>query len=88
MRIALSFECLAASLALTTAFSPSFVVHKNGAAISRMSTTTARHHRVGGAALAGRHGRVASSTTRLDMMFDQLSSALTEVAQNFGGKQR
>ena len=27
-------------------------------------------------------------TTGLNMMFDQLTSALTEVAQNFGGKQR
>jgi len=27
-------------------------------------------------------------STELNMMFDQLSAALTEVAQNFGGKQR
>ena len=83
MRIALSIECLAASLAVAAAFSPSFVVHKNGAAMSSM----ANHHRLDGA-LAGRQSRCTPSSTRLDMMFDQLSSALTEVAQNFGGKQR
>ncbi|KAL7540586.1 hypothetical protein ACHAXR_010219 [Thalassiosira sp. AJA248-18] len=89
MRIAVSIECLVASLALTEAFSPSFVVHKNGAALSRMTTAHHRLHDVGGGTLAGRHSlRNGASTTRLDMMFDQLSSALTEVAQNFGGKQR
>lgn len=85
MRVALSIEILAASLAVATAFSPSFVVHKNGAAMSRM---TSARGRLDGGALAGRRSRGGAPSTRLDMMFDQLSSALTEVAQNFGGKQR
>lgn len=87
MRIALSTECilLLASLAASTAFSPpSFVAHRNGAAMSRLSAP--RHRRVTDAAVATR--RDGAGGTRLDMMFDQLSSALTEVAQNFGGKQR
>lgn len=72
---------------VTTAFtSPSFVIHKNGAVLSSMTTSSARHHLDGGAGRIRQHrGNVS---TRLDMMFDQLSSALTEVAQNFGGKQR
>ena len=71
---------------VTTAFtSPSFVIHKNGAVLSSM-TSLARHHLDGGAGRRRQHRGNAS--TRLDMMFDQLSSALTEVAQNFGGKQR
>eukprot|EP00579_Thalassiosira_antarctica_P030401 CAMPEP_0202030092 /NCGR_PEP_ID=MMETSP0905-20130828/64319_1 /ASSEMBLY_ACC=CAM_ASM_000554 /TAXON_ID=420261 /ORGANISM="Thalassiosira antarctica, Strain CCMP982" /LENGTH=671 /DNA_ID=CAMNT_0048593881 /DNA_START=271 /DNA_END=2287 /DNA_ORIENTATION=+ len=87
MRIILSIDCLIASLALTAAFSPSFVVHKNGAVLSRMTTTTHRRH--DGSALMGRQSpRRGSSSTGLDMMFESLSSALTEVAQNFGGKQR
>jgi hypothetical protein len=39
---------------------------------------------VGGGVVGGRRG---AASTRLGM-FDQLSSALTEVARNFGGKQR
>ena len=84
MRLALSVEYIAVSLALTTAFSPSFVVHKNGAAISRMAE---RNDPFVGRQQSHLH-RGGKSSIRLEMMFDQLSSALTEVAQNFGGKQR
>lgn len=41
-----------------------------------------------GGVSGGSRQSLRSRGTRLDMMFDQLSSALTEVAQNFGGKQR
>ena len=81
-----SIEFIVASLAIATAFSPSFIVHKNSAIVS---STTHHHH----ANFLGRqrslHNRQrCNSSTSLNMMFDQLSSALTEVAQNFGGKQR
>jgi hypothetical protein len=79
-------DCLVASLAIASAFSPSFVVHRNGAVLSHMTTKRRRHDGTfaGGQSLH----RQTPPATRLDMMFDQLSSALTEVAQNFGGKQR
>lgn len=85
MRLALSVEYIAVSLALTTAFSPSFVVHKNGAAISRIAE---RNDALVGSRQQSHLHRGGKSSIRLEMMFDQLSSALTEVAQNFGGKQR
>ena len=85
MRLALSVEYIAVSLALTTAFSPSFVVHKNGAAISRIAE---RNDAFVGSRQQSHLHRGGKSSIRLEMMFDQLSSALTEVAQNFGGKQR
>ncbi|KAL9191265.1 hypothetical protein ACHAXT_000971 [Thalassiosira profunda] len=84
MRIALWIDCLAASLAVAAAFSPSFVAHKNGAAMTQVASRRPLLHRP----LAPRPSGSRASSSRLDMMFDQLSSALTEVAQNFGGKQR
>ena len=88
MRLSLlSIEFIVASLAIATAFSPSFIVHKNSAILS---SSTRQHHAI---FLSSRqhslHDRQrCNSSTSLNMMFDQLSSALTEVAQNFGGKQR
>ena len=81
-----SIEYIVASLAIATAFSPSFIVHKNSAIVS----STTHHHN---ANFLGRQHSLqdkqrCNSSTSLNMMFDQLSSALTEVAQNFGGKQR
>jgi len=79
--------CLISLLALTSAFSAgpsspasSFVVYKNGLAMSTSSYSRMSHVSV--------DARRCRSNSQLNMMFDQLSSALTEVAQNFGGKQR
>lgn len=64
--------CLVSMLALSSAFSSSSF---NGASLTqRMSPARTSNRSNGG--------------TQLNMMFDQLSNALTEVAKNFGGKQR
>ena len=77
----ISINCLLASMPLTGAFRPAFTRHR----------AIHLHHdhegAVGANSAFSRRG-ASSPSTRLGMMFDQLSSALTEVAQNFGGKQR
>lgn len=78
-----SIEFIVASLAIATAFSPSFIVHKNSAIVSSRT-----HHHFAGRQRSLHDRQRCNSSTSLNMMFDQLSSALTEVAQNFGGKQR
>ena len=83
MRIATieSVSLVLAAFAVTS--SDCFVFHKNRAILT--SKLSQRHDD----ALL-RHSQTIStgSNTQLNMMFDQLSSALTEVAKNFGGKQR
>lgn len=83
MRIATieSLSLVLAAFAVTP--SDCFVFHKNRAILT--SKLSRRHDD----ALL-RHSQTIStgSNTQLNMMFDQLSSALTEVAKNFGGKQR
>ncbi len=84
MRI--TIESLALLLAaFAAAPSNGFVFHKNRAVLSSKLS-----NRYDDAFLPQRsHARPSgSSKTQLNMMFDQLSSALTEVAKNFGGKQR
>ncbi|KAL3804403.1 hypothetical protein HJC23_011331 [Cyclotella cryptica] len=66
--------CLLAALPLSTAFSP-----------PSASSFCHRQSNHGRQASVQRDGR---RSTQLHMMFDQLSAALTEVAKNFGGKQR
>ena len=67
--------------AISAAPSDAFVFHKNRAVLSSKLS-----NRFDNAFLPQRsHAR---PNTELNMMFDQLSSALTEVAKNFGGKQR
>ena len=68
--------------AFAAAPSDGFVFNKNRAVL-----TSSRHD---DAFLPQRSARPSSggSNTQLNMMFDQLSSALTDVAKNFGGKQR
>ena len=86
MRISASIECLVASLALATAFtSPSSSSLTQSVDRHRRANDGNNHH---GVVVGGGGGRgTTAATTRLGM-FDQLSSALTEVARNFGGKQR
>lgn len=89
MRITLSAELVVASLSLAAAFTPP---NLDGLVSSRVAVHPASTNRRSDALTAagsgrGRYGRDGASPTQLDM-FDQLSSALTEVAQNFGGKQR
>ncbi|KAK1734807.1 signal recognition particle subunit SRP54, partial [Skeletonema marinoi] len=67
--------------AFAAAPSDGFVFNKNRAVL-----TSNRHD---DAFLPQRSARPnGGSNTQLNMMFDQLSSALTDVAKNFGGKQR
>lgn len=83
----ITIESLALLLAaFAAAPSNGFVFHKNRAILSSKlyncydDTFLAQYNS---------HVRPSgSSKTQLNMMFDQLSSALTDVAKNFGGKQR
>lgn len=71
-----------ALLALVAFAAPSdcFVFHRN--------TAVQLSSRYDDAFLQNSHPSGSGSSTQLNMMFDQLSAALTEVAKNFGGKQR
>jgi hypothetical protein len=86
MRISASIDCLVASLALASAFtspsSPSTLFVDR----HRCANNGNNHHGV--VVVVGGGGRGTTAATTSLGMFDQLSSALTEVARNFGGKQR
>ncbi|KAL7442519.1 hypothetical protein ACHAXH_009799 [Discostella pseudostelligera] len=93
MRIVLSIYCLvAAPLALSTsAFSSSssFVAYRHGSvsvSSSASFVSTRRGHEIHGQRRQTTYS--SSSSTQLSMMFDQLSSALTEITSAFSGKQR
>ena len=83
MRIATieSVSLVLAAFAATP--SDCFVFHKNRAILT--SKLSQRHD---DALLRHSQAIPTGSNAQLNMMFDQLSSALTEVAKNFGGKQR
>lgn len=87
MRISASIDCLVASLALASAFtspsSPSTLFVDR----HRRANNGNNHHGVVVVVVGGGGRGTTAATTSLGM-FDQLSSALTEVARNFGGKQR
>ena len=88
MRISASIDCLVASLALATAFtSPSSPSSPSTLFVDRhrRANNGNNHH---GVVVVGGGGRGTTAATTSLGMFDQLSSALTEVARNFGGKQR
>ena len=87
MKLSLSLQkltistCLLATVTLSAAFSsPSASSFCHRQCDHGRRTSVQRH----GQAISPRRG----GTTQLHMMFDQLSAALTEVAKNFGGKQR
>lgn len=83
--------CLLSILVISVALLPSsssFVANNHAAALSPRTIRQDASIMAGvGFRIRDRRFR-SSQTTQVHMMFDQLSSALTEVAKKFGGKQR